>query len=175
MNKRILTLCLCSLGLTACVSDDSTYQGFQSYYTGYGYQPYAYQDTRFYENSSSYGGYSQSTATVPNSYHTGPLHSPTSHKEMDRNWVNSQNPQGYTIQVGDSEKAAQVANKLYKAPKTDRSAEIKYSRDGRTYYKGVYGSYNNYEDAQKALNNLPPEIKQGADIKSWSKVQDGTE
>ena len=93
--------------------------------------------------------------TVPDSYYVGAYHSPTSHKDVDRNWVNSQNPQGYTIEVAEGERPAQVAGKLYKLPKNDRRAQIKYNKNGKTYYKGVYGSYNNYEDAQKALNNLP--------------------
>src|SRR5437868_6614663 len=99
-NKvRFLIFCLCAGGLTACATNESNYHSFQSYYTSY--QPYRYQDTRF----DDYSGYSQTTATVPDSYYTGPLHSPTSHKDMDRNWVNSQNPKAYTIQIGESEKA----------------------------------------------------------------------
>jgi septal ring-binding cell division protein DamX len=179
INKvQFLTLCLCATGLTACATDGTNYHSFQSYYASYSYQPYRYQDTQYskaFDNLESYSSEPQSTAIIPDSYHTGPLHSPTSHKDVDRNWVNTQNPSGYTIQIGESEKASQVAAKLYKAPKSDRAAEIKYNRDGRDYYKGVYGSYSNYEEAQKVLNNLPPEIKEGADIKTWSSVQENSQ
>ncbi|MBA2651189.1 MAG: SPOR domain-containing protein [Tatlockia sp.] len=171
---QFLGLCLCASALTACVNSDSNYHNFQSYYTTYNSQPYG-EETAQYSQTADYSendNYRQSTATVPDSYYTGSTRTPTSHKDLDRNWVNGQNPKAYTIQVGESEKASQVADRLYKAPKSDRSAEIKYSRDGRTYYKGVHGSYNNYEDAQKALNNLPQELKQGADIKPWSTVQE---
>jgi hypothetical protein len=170
-NPGFLTVCILSAGLTACASHEANYQNFQSYYTSYGYQPYQYQDIGYYRSDYS-NGYSESTVTVPDSHYAGSYRSPTSHKDMDRNWVNSQNPKSYTIQIGESEKASQIAGRLYKAPKSDRSAEIKYNRDGRSYYKGVYGSYNNLDDAQKALNNLPAEIKQGADIKPWSSVQE---
>ncbi|MBA3536294.1 MAG: SPOR domain-containing protein [Tatlockia sp.] len=175
-NKvRFLTLCIFSAGLTACATNEANYQNFQSYHTNYVYQPYQYQDTGYYSSYDYSNSYSESKARVPDSHYTGSYRSPTSHKDMDRNWVNSQNPKAYTIQIGEGEKASQVAGKLYKAPKSDRSAEIRYNRDGRSYYKGVYGSYNNLDDAQKALNNLPPEIKQEADIKSWSSVQENSQ
>lgn len=169
---KFLALGLCASSLTACLTGQPNYNGFQSYYTSPNSQPYV--DTRFYSNSLNYND-SMSEADVPDSYHVGALHAPTSHKEVDRTWVNSQNPQGYTIQLGESEKASQVASKLYKTPKTDRSAEIKYSNGSRTYYKGVYGSYSTYEEAQKALNNLPPDIQQGAGIKNWSSVQENSQ
>ncbi|MCC5013939.1 MULTISPECIES: SPOR domain-containing protein [Legionella] len=171
MNKkiRLLALGLCATTLTAC----SNYQQ-SSYYTTY--QPYVYTDTYYrqgYNGGVDYGYQSPTggQVTVPDSYYVGAYHSPTSHKDVDRNWVNSQNPQGYTIEVAEGERPAQVAGKLYKLPKNDRRAQIKYNKNGKTYYKGVYGSYNNYEDAQKALNNLPDDVKQSAGVKSWSKVQ----
>ncbi len=73
--------------------------------------------------------------------------------------------------MADGEKASQVAQTLYKAPKNDRMAQIKYQRNGKDYYKGLYGSYDSPEAAQKALDALPPDIKQGAGIKNWSNVQ----
>lgn len=168
---KFLTLSLCATNLTACLMDQPNYPSFQSYYTGYNSQPYV--DTRYYSNYSNYNE-SQPVVEVPDSYHLGAFHAPISHKDVDRTWVNSQNPQGYTIQLGESEKAAQIAGTLYKVPKTERSAEIKYSNGSRTYYKGVYGSFGTYEEAQKALNNLPPDIQQGAGIKNWSSVQGNT-
>ncbi len=167
-NVRFFTICFFSAALTACATHEVHDQNFPG---SYSYQPSQYQNIESpnYDYSS---GYSESTATVPDSHYTGSYRSPTSHKDMDRNWVDSQNPKSYTIQIGESDKASQVAGRLYKAPKTERSAEIKYDRKGQSYYKGVYGSFNNQEDAQKALNSLPPEIKQGSEIKSWSSLQE---
>lgn len=128
----------------------------------YRMNPYAYQNQG-----------SQGEVSVPDSYHLGQYQSPVSFKDRDRNWVSSQNPQGYTIEVADDEKASQVAQKLYKAPKDDRRAQVKYQRDGKVYYKGVYGTYNNAADAQKALDSLPDELKKGAGVKNWSSVQNG--
>lgn len=176
MNKvQFLTICLCTSGLTACLSDQ------QNYYTMYSTnQPYKYQNTQFYpqayDGTANYGEFTPGSreASVPESYYTGLYHSPASHRDLDRNWVNNQNPNGYTIQLGESEKASQVAGKLYKAPKKDRMAEVKCNRDGKNYYKGVYGSYNNYQEAQQALNNLPPELRQSAEIRNWSSIQSNT-
>ena len=79
--------------------------------------------------------------------------------------------QNYTIELADGDKASEVANTLYKAPKNDRMAEIKYQKDGKTYYKGVYGSYPSLEAAQQALTTLPDEIKQKAGVQTWGSVQ----
>lgn len=174
MNKKMQLFAtgLCIATLTAC---SPMYQTSYTRYTAY--QPYAYEDTRYYSQSYEGGAnydnspQRESGVKVPESYHVGSYRSPASHKDLDRAWVNSQNPQAYTIEIADGEKASQVAGKLSNAPKTDRRAAVKYYRDGKTYYKGVYGSYNSYDEAQKALNSLPENIKQGADIKSWNKVQ----
>ncbi|CEK10035.1 hypothetical protein [Legionella hackeliae] len=169
---KILTVCLCVGSLSACTTPEKT-----NYMSYPGYQPYAYEQTYYYQTYD--GGvdyrYSSGNVNVPNSYHVGLDHSPTSHKAVDSNWVHSQNPQGYTIEITEGDKASQVAAKLYKVPKTDRTAQIKsYRGNGKAYYKGVYGTYNSYEDAQKALNNLPPNVKQGANIKNWSNIQENT-
>lgn len=162
---RSLPLCLGALSLVACTTNGSALKASE-------YYSYQQQDVRYYE--PAYDDSDSSHAIPPDASYVG-ASSPRPHTEVDRSWVRSQNPQAYTIQIDESEKASQVAGKLYKTPKTDRAAQIKYNHEGRAYYKGVYGSYNNYEDAQKALNNLPSEIKQGADIKSWSKVQENAE
>ncbi|KTD07024.1 hypothetical protein SAMN02746073_0067 [Legionella jamestowniensis DSM 19215] len=168
-KTSILAVCLSVGSLSSCTN----YQ--ESAYTVYPtYRPYAYQQTSYqtYDGGVDYryeraGG----DVNVPHSYHVGPTHSPASHKDVDSNWVNNQNPQGYTIEIAEG-KASQVAGKLYKVPKNDRTAQIKaYSGSGGAYYKGVYGSYHSYEEAQQALNRLPQEIKQGANIKNWGAIQ----
>jgi SPOR domain len=110
---------------------------------------------------------------VPNTYHIGPMHSPISSQDRDRGWVKSQNPQGYTIEMGDDEKASEVAHKLHSAPKSERMAEIKYQRNGKPTYKGVYGSYESREAAQKAFDNLPEHLRTGSSVKDWGSVQGG--
>lgn len=173
-KKKLLILGICMTGLTACSSMQ------QTTYTRYiNYQPYRYVDTNYYPQSYEGGtNYDEqrerSEVHVPESYHVGSYHSPTSHKDIDKTWVNSQSPHNYTIEIADSEKPALVAGKLYKVPKSDHQAEIKYYRNGKSYYRGVYGSYNSYDEAQRALNNLPADLRQGASIQSWDKVQNNS-
>ncbi|WP_131781393.1 SPOR domain-containing protein [Legionella gresilensis] len=178
MNSRLFLYVSLSM-LASCVRITDT--PYPPAYTS------GYNDMRYYSQIYSQGVnyteyndindinaanmYSGREVKVPESYHVGAYHSPTRAKDRDRNWVSNQNPQGYTIEIADGEKPAQVAKKLYLAPKNDRMAEIKYQRDGRDYYKGLYGSYSSKEDAEKALNNLPAELKQGANIKDWSSIQ----
>lgn len=145
------------------------------------YATYAYDDSQLYAQSYYYARgpedryfgnqYSQGGVTVPESYHVGAFHSPVSSKERDKNWARGQNPEAYTIEIADSDKAAAVAQKLYKAPKGDHMGQVKYNRNGKSYYKGLYGTYDNAEAAQKALDSLPADIKQGAGVKNWGSVQ----
>lgn len=105
---------------------------------------------------------------VPNTYHVGEYHSPVSHKNRDKNWVNSQNPMGYTIEIADGTQAANVASKLQKTPKNQRKAQIKY---GSGKYKGLYGTYNSYESARRSLEKLPADVREGARVKNWGSIQ----
>lgn len=171
----LLVIGICSVSLSSCTAYEESYTP--------SYETYSNSNSQFYtQDYSQMNNYKYTYATrydiqqtqqvaVPDSYHVGEYHSPVSFKDRDRTWVAGQNPQGYTIEVADEEKAAHVAQKLFKAPKSDRMAQVKYQRNGKPYYKGLYGSYDNAEDAQKALDALPPEIKQGAGVKNWGSVQ----
>lgn len=166
---QVLSVSLCVLNLSSCMINTDSSSG--------NVVPYGYQNSELYpegyENVSAYQEppVKQSNVVVPESYHVGAYHSPTPPKDMDRNWVSNQNPQGYTIEIANGEKAAHVAGVLQKAPKNERMAEVKYQSQGRAYYKGLYGSYESQEAAQQALNALPDEVKQGAGIKTWGSVQ----
>ena len=171
--KMTALLCMVS-GLSSCMGyEDSGYSTHQYSYDQTTYYP----DTMYREGQvvgssvAVAGGEGKQPVQVPETYHVGSYHSPQGHKSRDRNWVNGQNPQGYTIELADDENAASVAGKLSSAPKKDRMAQVKYSKSGKTHYKGLYGSYESYEAAQKAYNELPPELKQGAGVKNWGSVQ----
>lgn len=173
LRKLLFTLVISTLG--GCVEN---YQGTPTYHQ---YPSYNYSDeVNYYPNHSSYSGgvdYGSpymgepKAVKVPESYHLGTYRSPVSAKTNDKSWVHAQNPQAYTVEVADDEKAASVASKLHQAPKRDRMAEIQYQRDGKSYYKGLYGTYNSPEEAQKALDALPDELKNGSQVQQWGKVQ----
>jgi len=166
LNKnRIAGLLICVSSLSACTSSH------EDAYTSY--QPYTYDGTQLYPEGYETTNYSLEGAhvVVPDSYHVSAEHSPTSHKDIDREWVNQQNAEGYTIELATGDKASYVANTLQKAPKNERMAEVKYERNGKIYYKGLYGTYKSREAAEQALSALPPDVKQNAGIKTWSSVQ----
>lgn len=169
---RVVVLGFCTFGLVSCASMDDRVS------TDYPAYAYTYNDSRMYYpqnyyNMSEYTYSPKATKSVevPESYHVGAYHSPVSFKDRDRDWVKNQSPQKYTIELGDGEKASEVANKLYKTPKNDRMGQVEYKKAGKSYYKGLYGSYENAEAAQKALDALPADVKQGAEVKNWGNVQ----
>lgn len=168
-QTRIVCLSLCIVNLPACMTaEHHDYSNSQSYdYRASPLYPEGYDNTVVY--SSPYE--SPKEIMVPESYHVGATQSPITSKDMDKSWVSSQSPMGYTIELADGEKAAHVAGVLEKAPKSEHMAEVKYQRDGKAYYKGLYGTYPNYEAANKALSTLPDDLKQRAGIKTWGSVQ----
>ena len=142
------------------------------YPDGYDTSGGSYRDGGYQDNGNgAYVPGSRKVVQVPEGYHVGSDHSPASFNDREKSWVNRQNPQNYTIELGDGDKASQVASTLQKAPKDARKAEIKYNRGGKRHYKGVYGTYTSYESAQKALNALPEDLKHNAGVKTWGSVQ----
>lgn len=176
LNKTRIAgyLCFCIAGLSACTNMMNPTSNPKAY-TNYQYTPESTTQSYIDSYNSPYSDYQEKPVVVPESYHVGVNHSPTPHTDVDREWVNSQNAQNYTIELAEGEKASDVANALYKAPKSERMAEVHYQRDGKSYYKGVYGTYPNQEAAQKALNSLPEDMKAKAGVKTWGSVQSGLE
>lgn len=158
----ICTLCACSS------FNPNGYTNYQTY-TEHGTDLYP----EGYENTANYADYpgSKQPVSVPESYHVSAYHAPVKPKDVDQQWVGSQNANGYTIEVAEGDQPADVARTLLKVPKTERQAEIKYQQGDKTYYKGVYGSYPSKEAAESALQKLPDDVKPSARIKSWGSVQ----
>jgi hypothetical protein len=139
----------------------------------YDYNNY-YNDRTSNNSSFFFGGNSEprrQNVHVPRSYHMSNGSTPTSHKQRDGNWVESQNPNGYTVQVDEHNQPANVANTLMQTPKNKRNAQIKQNNNGQTSYKGVYGTYQNKESATKAIEQLPAGLKGKAKVKQWGSVQ----
>ena len=183
-RKNLLVVGVCCVGLSACntmnSSRDYSYEtsgGYVEAYQGGNLQTmpgyaYAYSGSDYVNYREEQDQMGDRVVTVPETYHVGAYHSPVPAKDRERNWVSQQNPEAYTIELDDSDKAAQVANKLYQAPKKERMAEVPYTRNGNQYYKGLYGSYSSREEAQKALDALPENLKQQAGVKNWRNVQE---
>lgn len=170
---RTISIVLCAASLGACMSyNPNGYMNYQSYtYEGEPIYPESFDGNFSHQDYRQQQQRQSRPVIVPETYHVGAYHSPRRAKDRDRTWVDRQNPQGYTIEIAEGNKASSVARKLQKAPKTDRMAQIRYQRNGQSYYKGLLGSYSSYDAAQKAYNELPADVKQGAKIQSWGSVQ----
>ncbi len=176
-TSRIIIVFFTLTYLTACSIDGTTNSLYNYGSYNYGNAPMIYPDSY---NSYQYPeGYSPNNSQtpmatekveVPDSYHMGYGH-PTSAKDMDKNWVKGQNPNSYTIELANDSKPSKVAGILYKAPKNERSAEI---RTNKGSYTGVYGTYPSYEAAKAKLESLPEDVKQNANIKTWGNIQSET-
>lgn len=178
MKTKMVVVAMMALGLSACsgwYSDGPDYNktyhskrdsSIQLYPDGYD-NGGAYAPTQGVSSKKSDGMMddASNTSSVP------AVPATTSFKARDGSWVGKQNPQGYTIELSNGENASEVASSLQKAPKSEPGAEVKYHKDGKQYYKGVYGSYPTYEAAQQALNGLPEDVKKGASVKTWGNIQ----
>lgn len=158
-----------SLGMQACDTIYSTPYNDEYALSSYNFSNY--HDNNMQQNQP--GGYygPRRSVNVPNSYHVGRNATPASHKKRDRNWASSQNPQGYTIELANDKKASNVAKTLHKVPKNERMAQFKYKQDGKSRYTGVYGTYKNRDEAQKALKALPSDVRNKASVQKWGKIQ----
>lgn len=166
MLRKILFVLWGSLGLTGCSSNSIEQQSFPD-------GPYRYEQNSYYSPINSAEVYPEKKSLeVPENYLVGPSHAPKSHNDLDKGWVDNQNAQHYTIELKQGDKAADVAKTLQQAPKNERTAEVKYQQEGKTIYKGLYGSYPNQEAAEQALKALPEELKSQANVKTWRSVQE---
>ena len=170
----LATLLLCVSSLPGCVTNGGYSGGYQP--TVYLYDarqdhPAQYIDNVNFNRFRYVEERPERTVSVPESWHVGSMRAPVSAKDQDSSWVSKQSPTGYTIEITEDEKAALVANKLTRLPKTDRTAEVRYKRNGKQVYKGVYGSYGSQEEAQKALDALPDDVKSGAGVTNWGSLQ----
>ena len=121
-------------------------------------------------NSGNYvGGVPAKSAK---SYHFGNgTTTPKSHKQRDTEWINSQNPADYTIELASEDNAQGVAETIFKTPKEQRMAQYKQEHQGKTVHTGIYGSFASREAAKEALDKLPDDVKGKAKVKSWGKAQ----
>ncbi|KTC99659.1 Sporulation related domain protein [Legionella geestiana] len=172
MNTKRLQwmVILLTLFLGGCV------QTGDSMNTNYGaYEPSMYQgysSSFTYYNTESPGMRMPEANLVQQPAWTGAAAAtPVSSRDVDTAWVQQQNPTGYTIEIADGEKASTVARQLQSAPKADRRAQIRYQNNGKSWYRGVYGSFASREAAENALRNMPPSLQSKASVRRWSDVQ----
>ncbi len=92
-------------------------------------------------------------------------------KHVDLSWVEAQEPQHLTILLNSDSNPLNVSQSLMKVPKDKRSAALKYQDRGQAQYAGIYGSFQDQNEAQQALQQLPEELRPQAKIVNWQQLQ----
>lgn len=158
-------LLLC-MGLNACVQSNLSSESRGSSYV---YDEEYGSPTLGYETVDFGDGYVQNEPTQHSVTRLAQRPVPVAHGDKD--WVMTQAPNHYTIQMAKSDKPQSVAKALFSAPKRARMAQVQTHQWGGQVYQGLYGSYSNQADAEQALQSLPETVRQQAKIVSWSSVQ----
>ena len=133
-NQRLFFLAVSFLGLSACNNVETSSRYADGSYMGY-YDPSERPDLPYVPSAAVYSYEStidyqsppveEHVVTIPDSYHVGSMRAPVSHHDRDKTWVNTQNPNSYTIELINSPKASDVAKRLMQAPK--KSAWLKFN------------------------------------------------
>ena len=79
-------------------------------------------------------------------------------------WVFSQNPASYTLQLSSVLNEQDIVKFIRENNIVSESAYIKVVVKGTTRYTAVYGVYATYDEAQKAIQQLPAKVRDG---KPW--------
>lgn len=124
--------------------------------------PYPEEDMNSYQEARPLPKFVK-TAEVPQTH--------ISAKNIDNQWITAQNPESYTIMLIAKEQPLVISQELMEIPKNQRSAAVKYERFGKVYYTGVYGNFNDAQQAQQSLESLPSNLREQAQVVQWNKVQ----
>lgn len=166
---RKLHLCyafLLCIGLNACVQNNISSGSRESSYV---YDEEYGSPTLGYETVDFGDGYVMNTPAKSTNTRFAQRPVPVAHGDKD--WVMTQAPNHYTIQMAKSDKPQSVAKALFTAPKRARMAQVQTHQWGGQVYQGLYGSYANQDAAEQALQNLPENLRQQAKVVPWSSVQ----
>lgn len=174
MKKLILTLAAVSFSISGCILTQPEYHDYtypenydESMYGAVG-NDYRTQQ-REVSTSPIYQPRYQKIPSQQKTYQFSKRSGPRSHKDRDAEWVTSQPGSNYTIEVGSGENAANVARLLHKSPKSQRRAQVRLQNSDN--YTGLIGSYSSEAEAQKALSELPDEVKSKAKVNRWNNVK----
>lgn len=74
-------------------------------------------------------------------------------------WVLSQRPDSYTLQIGSVTREGDIRKFLHDAGIEAEAAYIEVEIDGVTRYNAFYGVYESYTAANQAVAELPPELR----------------
>ena len=79
-----------------------------------------------------------------------------------QDWVSSQNPKYYTLQLASSTNEKLISKYYNENSLEGKAGYYKSRREGEEWYALVYGAYPSVSDAKAAIDKLP------ADLKKWS-------
>jgi septal ring-binding cell division protein DamX len=170
ISKTPLCLSLLALALTACNPWNTQTANSEYYYQLPTEEPIPMQSTNYSQNSDA--PTNLHFTVPPRSYNFATTDSPVRHSERDYEWIKNQQSNNYTIQLGEAPDPTTVASTVQEIPKTGHTTTYRYQQNGQTVYGGTLGSYASQEEAQAALQQLPPEVQGTAKIQQWDHIKD---
>ncbi len=93
-----------------------------------------------------------------------------------KEWINRQNPDHYTLQIFAVSKKDALIDFIKGNDLTQKSAYLRFERNGDDLYTMFYGTYENRDLATKAISDLPPSLASFKPwIRSYSSIQSAIE
>lgn len=81
-----------------------------------------------------------------------------------RDWVLARDPGKYTLQIGSVTREEDIVNFLHENNIADEAAYVKVKIKGVTRYNALYGTYDSYQQATAAVEDLPGRLRR---VKPW--------
>jgi len=89
----------------------------------------------------------------------------------DLRWIHHQTPQNYTIKLASLKYTANPKQRIEKKLGVKDTKQYQFKKEGDTWQAVITGSYRRHIDAEHMMQKLPSELRNSAQIVSFSQIQ----